>query len=781
MRTDSESPTRGRPCRLGREDLLCGAALTLLVLAFFAPAVVGGESFYFRDLLFNHIPRRLAALELLHRGELPLWNPYVNLGEPFLANPNNLLLHPSGLAFLVLPVHAAVRVAVVGQVLLAALALYALLRRWQVRPLAALVVSSGFALSGPLLSLGCFMNGLSSAAPAALALLAADVAARGSRRVGTLLLGAVWALQATGGEPVVALATAALSAGYLVVMTPGESWRGRLRGGALRLGAAVAWAGGMSALQLLPTLDLVGSTARGEGLAAAEMSAWSLHPASLLESLAPGLYGEATMAGTPAYWGQALHHRGMPYILSVGLAAPVLVLAAVGVLVRDRRSRFLSGAGLGFLVLALGRFTPLLGLVMATVPWAAVARYPVKLFYVTGLCLAGLAGLGLEALLSGRRPAALTWVMPSTAAALGFALVGACLVPQAPKLGDLAWPVGAAAGALGLSVMSTALLGRGGRSDRVVLLVLLGVTVVQLWPAHRGLNPTASVERLSGTPDVVSTLKSDPDLARVQRRSTPGGLGLASPERGTPLPNHLLNRDSLHPNVGLMWGLTYGLNATTDGLDWPAARLFGSFAESLPFADRVRMLGIARVSHLLSFDPLPGGIVEPAANLEVGADRPLGVFRNPALLPRAMVVGQAARRDDLAQACRDLARRDFDPRRTVILSGAEPGAGGAGPTSTCRVVEDRSDHVVLEVEADGDGWLVLLDAFAPGWHAAVDGRRVEILRADVCFRAVAVTHGSHTVVFRYLPWSVAAGAVLTALTALAALWVVIGDRRRAGR
>lgn len=778
MTSDPGAPLVERPGRLGRQDLLCGAALTLLLLAFFAPAVVGGESFYFRDLLFNHIPRRLATLEQLGRGELPLWNPHLDLGEPLLANPNNLVLHPSGLAFLLLPADVGVRVVVVGQLALAALALYALLRRWQVRPLASLVVSAGFALSGPLLSLGCFMNGLSSAAPAALALLAADVAARGGGRTGPLLLGAAWALQATGGEPVVALATAVLSAGYLVVATPGESWRGRLQGGAARLGAAAAWAGGLSALQLLPTLELVGSTGRGGGLDVAEVGAWSFHPASLLESLVPGLYGDPTMAGSAEYWGQELHHRGMPYILSVGLAAPVLVLAVVGTLVGGRRSRYLTVAGLGFLVLALGRFTPLLGLVTATMPWAAVGRYPVKLFFVTGLCLAGLAGLGLEALLSGRRPAALAWVMPSATAAFLFGLLAACVVPRAPTLGHLTWPVGAAAVAIGLSVAATVLVGAGPRLDCVVLWALLGLTLVQLWPAHRGLNPTAPVEQLSATPEVVGTLRSEATLARVQRRPTPRDLQLTARERFSPLPNHLFNRDSLHPNVGLGWGLTYGLNATSDGLDWPEARLFGSFAESLPFAQRARMLGIARVSHLLSFDQLPEGVVEPVAYLEVGADRPLGVFRNPAVLPRALVVGHAVRGDDLAQACRDLVRRDFDPRRTVIVSGAEPGAEGAGPASTCRVVEDRASRVVLEVEADGDGWLVLLDAYAQGWRATVDGRRVEILRADVCFRAVAVTPGSHTVVFRYLPWSVAVGAALTALTALAALWVLVSTPRR---
>jgi hypothetical protein len=189
------------------------------------------------------------------------------------------------------------------------------------------------------------------------------------------------------------------------------------------------------------------------------------------------------------------------------------------------------------------------------------------------------------------------------------------------------------------------------------------------------------------------------------------------------------------------------------------------------------MLGLARVSHLLSFEPMPPDLVESAAVIDVGADRPLWVLRNPLALPRAMVVGQGLRVDDPAQACREVARRSFEPRRTVVLSGADPGLGGAGPGSTCRVVEDRVNRVVLEVEADGDGWLVLLDAFAPGWHARVDDRRTAIVRADVCFRAVPVTAGSQRVVFHYLPWAVVLGAALSAVAFLAALWVLVGAAR----
>ncbi|MEE9125585.1 MAG: hypothetical protein V3U11_00445, partial [Planctomycetota bacterium] len=49
------------------------------------------------------------------------------------------------------------------------------------------------------------------------------------------------------------------------------------------------------------------------------------------------------------------------------------------------------------------------------------------------------------------------------------------------------------------------------------------------------------------------------------------------------------------------------------------------------------------------------------------------------------------------------------------------------------------------------GYLLLADAYAPGWHAYLDGVSTKVYPADVAMRAVAVPEGVHEVVFRYSP------------------------------
>ena len=84
---------------------------------------------------------------------------------------------------------------------------------------------------------------------------------------------------------------------------------------------------------------------------------------------------------------------------------------------------------------------------------------------------------------------------------------------------------------------------------------------------------------------------------------------------------------------------------------------------------------------------------------------------------------------------------------------------------------DAPERVEIEVDAEAAGYLVLTDAWYPGWEATVDGEPATIHRADLLFRAVAVDAGSHRIVFTFRPASVRIGAGVS-LAGLAALAVI---------
>ena len=77
------------------------------------------------DLAIQNTPWKQFALDSLSSGEIPLWNPDLFAGAPFLANGQHSMLYPFSVLFLVLPIAKAYGWFALSQVWLAGLSMYA--------------------------------------------------------------------------------------------------------------------------------------------------------------------------------------------------------------------------------------------------------------------------------------------------------------------------------------------------------------------------------------------------------------------------------------------------------------------------------------------------------------------------------------------------------------------------------------------------------------------------------------------------------------------------------
>jgi hypothetical protein len=145
------------------------------------------------------------------------------------------------------------------------------------------------------------------------------------------------------------------------------------------------------------------------------------------------------------------------------------------------------------------------------------------------------------------------------------------------------------------------------------------------------------------------------------------------------------------------------------------------------------------------------------------------IYENLDALPRAFMVAQAVSVPDDATALAAMRATSFDLARTVVLNGSQSKVGQAATRSVpydTRIVSYEPERVVVETNGEGAGWLVLTDAWYPGWRATVDGQPVEITRADILFRAVPVPPGLHRVEFEFAPASCWLGAAISLVTLL---------------
>jgi hypothetical protein len=145
------------------------------------------------------------------------------------------------------------------------------------------------------------------------------------------------------------------------------------------------------------------------------------------------------------------------------------------------------------------------------------------------------------------------------------------------------------------------------------------------------------------------------------------------------------------------------------------------------------------------------------------------VLENLKALPPAYVVpvsGVEVIPDDTRQLER-LKDPRFNPERTVIVSEPPPEPFAAGSpvitTTKTKWTARRVNDFELEVNALAPSVLVVSQIDYPGWKAYVDGNSVPVTRANYAFPAIFISQGPHHVRFSFEPWTFKAGLSVTVL------------------
>ncbi len=155
------------------------------------------------------------------------------------------------------------------------------------------------------------------------------------------------------------------------------------------------------------------------------------------------------------------------------------------------------------------------------------------------------------------------------------------------------------------------------------------------------------------------------------------------------------------------------------------------------------------------------------------------LYENQAVLPRAFLVYQARIADDEA-ALEQMRDPAFDPAQTVILAaGTALDAPSPGLQVSPTITAYEPKRVEIAVTSPTPAYLVLTDAWYPGWSATVNDQPVTIERANLMFRAIPVPAGESRIVFRYQPGWWPGALVVGALGWL--LLATIGILRKAAR
>jgi hypothetical protein len=150
-------------------------------------------------------------------------------------------------------------------------------------------------------------------------------------------------------------------------------------------------------------------------------------------------------------------------------------------------------------------------------------------------------------------------------------------------------------------------------------------------------------------------------------------------------------------------------------------------------------------------------LIRPDNTIQWRAGGRLMMLENTEFIPLFRLVHRtlAAHDDDQALRIMKDAKR-YDPRREAVMVGPGPALLGpeTGPGEGKDEIETLSsfhDESRLTVTTRSPALLAWTENYYPGWRAWVDGSEARIFKADLCFKAVALSPGRHDVYFRFMP------------------------------
>ena len=715
------------------------------------------------DLVTSFFPFRAFASEAIRQRTLPLWNPYLLGGTPFLANAQSALFYPLNAFFYVMP-------------LLAAWTLSFILRTFLAGIFMTLFVRSiggsktGSILSGILFAACGFMSAWQGQAIAdaaiwlPLTLYAVHWLHRDFSYRAIALTGFSFAMPVLAGHPETAGHLTLAGSFYALALW---IWPAAPEARAFNLRFPVSFAAagllamGLASVQMIPVLEWIGKTTRSTA------ERWPTLPTrDALAFVSRDILRSPNSAGIPIPEGAA--YAGMMSLLAASLAP-----------FHKEKRQVVFLTVLTFLAAAIAYSIEPVRWLSTQMPLLQSLKNG-RLILVASFGICALAGLGVSTLeqqdtaLSRKRS---LWLLLTAAFLFSFFLYYALQQRTEMRVEFFRRPSFSRALLL-LSVIPLAWRLSGGLRGRMFPIVVCGIAGFDLATFSYGSTGFAAPGEIFPPAPVFDFLAKNtaPDRFRVMRMS-----------------------DTLPKNANMVYDIPsadgYEIILQVPKFFW--SELSENNQDSINLTQegvlalKDRRLDMMNVKYLVHNPSYPGySRFEADERFSVVFKTPgIAVLENKSVLPRAMAVPATGVEvvPDVNQQLARLRNPSFDPERSVILSGlprqgVNRGESTGLPVDTeVRITESGINHLVLKTATPQPAILVLSQTYYPGWKATIDGNDVDVFPANIALTGVALPAGSHEVRFVFQPMSFRIGALLTLMSTmiLGGLLVAgLGTRRK---
>lgn len=720
------------------------------------------QRFLWEDILYQYYPFNFFLFRNLRQLHLPLWNPYMFAGMPFLADIQTQVFYPLNWLFAFIGnlnqnhVFWLVELKCILHLLLGAVGFYTLMRELKLSRYSGFIAGLTFGFSGFMVLHIIHLTIISTFAwfPLILLFFYRTISHRRLRDASATAL--VLGLSNLAGHPQMSLHIVyALFLLFLLYLA--FNWRRELPYVvkthlplfffAIFLGFA------LSACAYLPAYRYSISTVR-ETMSYAEATETSLPPWFLITFIIPKFFG--SIAGgdieTVPFWGDQTHYTYWETCLYVGIVS--LILAGIGIFFSRNKLRWqFFILAIIALIFALGKFTPLYRLAFNFFPGFNRFRIPARFVDLFTIAIAFLAGLGMEVLVQPPPAGSVRNLPRHRILTPGLVLLvygtGLFLFLVTGLAGKIYPPLrdprlfanslnqtGIMFSFLISGLILIYLANRTAKLRPLLLSLLIALTFFDLYIFGRNFsNSTTSPEEFYPPRPLISSFLNE-------RAREPFRINAR-------LGNYML----LQRNEGLLWGLEL-----LEG--YTPLKLSDYVTFDIPLQRRNDLLNVR-------------------FQIQIDSMRGTATFvENRTYLPRYWFADSFLVITDRKEVLNQLAEPAFDYRQIVILEEKPDFALGNQPVSsaqtaplsdsprTITVVNQTPERIELVVETSRPTILVFSEIYYPEWKTTVDGNPAKIIRGDYCLRALPLSEGKHNIVTWYDRTTVNFGIFLTILALL---------------
>ena len=688
------------------------------------------------DVWYYNYPVKSFAANLLRQGKLPLWVKDLGGGFPLFAEGQTGLFFLPNLLFLLLDIPLAFNLQYVLSFLIAALGLFFYLRNFRFSVMISLFAGLTLSFSGYFVTQISHLNLLQSASLIPWILLLTEKLWTNKNLKTALILSLLLSQQFFAGYIQISFITVFIIMIYhginIIELRQSQEKKQCLKTAiypTLLLTITLVLTGALSAIQILPSTELLNLSVRKGGFSSTYATSFSFPFRHFLTFLNPFFLGNPKEGTYPGYSDGTFFWENTAYI---GIIPLILVLFSLFNLQRKKIVKIFFVILLISGLLMLGKFSPLY--LIYSLPPFNFFRVPSRFllaFLVSGVIL---AAIGLEQ--------------------------SAILLTKRLKKKKLA---------------------------EIIIYCLSIFSIYHLfsvWHTYHLAEPSTQWLKAPETAQFLSLQAKPGKIISTNEYNLCANYYLENGWRDKN--DYLYFRNTLLPNISLLWNLSH-FDIYVGNIQTKRFIYYNSLAaqeikldenKSL-LNDQLKLLSLANVRYVISSVNIINSeslelIFETHENRENLPS--FKIYENKNVLPRARMVYGHRKVETVEEMQRTLLSKDFDPAREAILEKGITRTREHENTRTKNQVEwvkDEDQEIEIEVETKSDGFLVLADSYYPGWKAFVNGKETEILAANLNQRAIQIEQGSHQVKFIYQPESFKTGAIISGITFIIIIIIIV--------